>query len=160
MYMKGRRNLNFYWLINLSSQYYSKLLPFVRSFASFEVVWRIILLRAFCFPFTLLSGSSSSYHCSSRFQQLQSLLHEGFAVSTKFAILILTQGIETTAESAFVCKGAGDLSLQVILSLTDNTCVVNETVFWRIFFRLQSTEKSFLCSQDLDRGCRCFCQVH
>lgn len=52
------------------------------------------------------------------------------------------------------------LALVLRGGLSDNRSVINKTVLGCIVFCLQRTEKSFLCSQNLDSRCGEFSKVH
>lgn len=69
------------------------------------------------------------------------------------AIGFLLKGIEADTECALVSQRSGDLTLHLVsLGRADNACIVDETIFGRVFLSLQCAEESLLGTENLNGG--------
>lgn len=105
-----------------------------------EVITRVVLTCTFSGPLSLTTGSSSAYHLAAGFEEFESLLHEGATLCTKLTRLVLTESVEAAAQSTFIGKGTRNLTLKLGFGLTDDACIVDQTVFWGVLLRFESTE--------------------
>lgn len=64
----------------------------------------------------------------------------------------LREAIDSGGDRALVGKISRDSSLVLLTSSSDEGGVEDETVFWSLTLGLQGSEKSFLCTEDLDGG--------
>ena len=140
---------------------YSKLLPLVRlSPVIGKVIACLVLLSIRSSPLSLSTSCGSTYDLTARLKELKSFLHEGPAIRSKLTVLILSEGIETTAQGAFIGKCTRYLTLQLCLCLANNTCVVDEPVFGSILLGFKSAEQSFLGAKNLNCRCWLLGQIH
>lgn len=68
----------------------------------------------------------------------------------------LGETIDTRCDRTFVGQESRDTTLVLRSSTTDESRVVDETVFGSVSFRLESTEESFLGTEDLNGRGRVF----
>lgn len=92
-------------------------------------------------------------------EKLQSSFEVGLVLGAHSTVSVLTEGVVTNTKSTLVGKRARYFTLQLVGGDTDNTGIIDKSIFGGVFLGLEGSEKGLLSSEDLDGRGRLLGQV-
>ena len=75
-----------------------------------------------------------------------------YEVSYKVTGKIVTEGINSDTDGALSSQSSGDLTLDLSMGLTNNSGLIDETVFGGVVLGSHGSEQGLFSTQDLDGG--------